>query len=162
MLRDGCIDGASKGCLGVGPAWHTPWISNSKIDLVVTSPPFADVVDYAQENWMRAWFAGIDTQDIDFAHHASLPQWSKMIRKTLVETMRVVKPGGFISLEVGEIRGGTVKLERLVWEAAKGLPCKRLGVIVHDQAFTKSAHIFNVTNGNRGTNSNRIVILQRN
>ncbi|MEP0191996.1 MAG: hypothetical protein ABJE00_16490, partial [Erythrobacter sp.] len=52
-------------------------------------------------------------------------------------------------------------LERLVWQAAESLPCRRLGVIVHDAKFTKSSHIYNVTNGVRGTNTNRIVLLQR-
>jgi methylase of polypeptide subunit release factors len=161
LLRGGCVPPGGAHKLGVGPAWDTPWIRDASVDLVVTSPPFINVVDYAAENWMKMWFAGIDPEKIAFSHFASLEQWSAMIRKTLVELLRVVKPGGYIALEVGEVKHGTILLEQHVWAAAHGLPCRRLGVIVHNGKFTKSSNIFGVTNGKRGTNTNRIVILQR-
>lgn len=161
LLRDGCLATTTRHHLGVALAWNTPWIADASVDLVLTSPPFVDVVDYGHENWMRGWFAGIVTKDIAFSHHASLVEWSAMIRRTLTELMRVVKPGGYIALEVGEVRRGTVDLERSVWQAAEGLPCSRLCVIVHDTAFTKSAHCYGVANDTGGTNSNRIVLMQR-
>ena len=161
FLRDGCVPDTQGHRLTVGPAWDTPWIANASVDLVLTSPPFADVVDYKRDNWLRAWFARVDLGDVAFSNHRSLPDWSAMIRRTLKEQMRIVRPGGYIAMEVGEIHKGTVHLERLVWSAAKGLPCHRIGVIMNQQDFTKSAHTAGITNGKRGTNSNRIVVLQR-
>src|SRR5439155_15229923 len=38
---------------------HTPEIPPGSVSLVVTSPPFLDVVDYASDNWLRCWFIGI-------------------------------------------------------------------------------------------------------
>ena len=38
----------------------TPKIPSDSVALVVTSPPFLDVVDYAGDNWLRCWFLGID------------------------------------------------------------------------------------------------------
>ena len=161
FLRDGCVPDTQGHRLTVGPAWNTPWIEDASVDLVLTSPPFADVVDYKRDNWLRAWFAGVDLDDVAFSNHRSLADWSAMIRRTLKEQMRIVRPGGYIAMEVGEIHKGTVHLERLVWNAAKGLPCHRIGVIMNQQDFTKSAHSAGITNGKRGTNSNRIVVLQR-
>jgi len=77
------------------------------------------------------------------------------------ELHRVLKPGGHVAFEVGEIRGGRVLLERLVWGAAEGLPFDRLAVMVNDQAFTKTANCWGVQNGRQGTNTNRIVLLRR-
>ncbi len=37
--------------------------SNS-VALVVTSPPFLDVVDYKTDNWLRCWFSGIDAASV--------------------------------------------------------------------------------------------------
>lgn len=162
LLSDSCATPVMRHRLGVGPAWHTPWIKNASIDLVVTSPPFVDVVDYGKEHWMRAWFAGIAHDDIAFSHHASIDAWTSMIRMTLVELMRVVRPGGYIAIEVGEVRSGKLNLERYVWQAAQGLPCTLLGVIVHEAPFTKTAHCLGVNNNSKGTNSNRIVLMQRN
>ncbi len=161
LLRKGCVPPTATHQLGTDPAWDTPWIENSSVDLVLTSPPFADVVDYGKENWMKLWFAGLDPRNIAFSHFVSLDDWRAMIRQSLIEMVRIVKPGGYIALEVGEIRGGSVALEKHVWTAAENLPCRRLGVIVHDAAFTKSSHIYGVKNGKLGTNTNRIVILQR-
>jgi hypothetical protein len=54
-----------------------------------------------------------------------------------------------------------VLLERLVWEAAEGLPLERLAVLVNRQAFTKTAHCWGVANNAGGTNTNRIVVMRR-
>ncbi|HET9359784.1 MAG TPA: DNA methyltransferase, partial [Vicinamibacterales bacterium] len=38
----------------------TVHLGTGSVDLVVTSPPFLDVVDYAGDNWLRCWFCDID------------------------------------------------------------------------------------------------------
>ncbi|MYF16012.1 MAG: site-specific DNA-methyltransferase, partial [Gemmatimonadetes bacterium] len=42
------------------PSDSIPEIASNSVSLVVTSPPFLDVVNYAQDNWLRCWFFGID------------------------------------------------------------------------------------------------------
>ena len=84
-----------------------------------------------------------------------------MVRETLGELGRVVRPGGHVAFEVGEVRKGKVLLERLVWEAVEGLPFDRLFVMVNQQAFTKTANCSGIRNNANGTNTNRIVVLRR-
>ncbi|MGC8477440.1 MAG: site-specific DNA-methyltransferase, partial [Acetobacteraceae bacterium] len=79
----------------------------------------------------------------------------------LAALARAVRPQGHVAFEVGEVRGGRVLLERAVWRAAEGLPFARLGVLVNQQAFTKTAQCWGVDNNRKGTNSNRIVLLRR-
>jgi hypothetical protein len=129
--------------------------------LVVTSPPFLDIVQYAEDNWLRSWFAGIDVTSVAIAHHRTEVGWQNMVRETLHELARVVRPGGHVAFEVGEVRNGKILLERLVWEAAGGLPFDRLFVMVNQQEFTKTANCWGVGNNAKGTNTNRIVVLQR-
>ncbi|WP_137177754.1 DNA methyltransferase [Roseomonas sp. AR75] len=147
--------------LTTGPAERNPAIADGSVALVVTSPPFLDVVQYAEDNWLRCWFAGIDAQAVPIARHASSAAWQAMIRAVLAEIARVVRPGGHLAFEVGEVRNGTVLLERLVWEAAEGLPLERLFVMLNRQDFTKTANCWGVANNRRGTNSNRIVVMRR-
>jgi hypothetical protein len=128
---------------------------------VVTSPPFLDVVQYADDNWLRCWFAGIDAKSIKIGMHKTEAAWSEMVRGVLTEQARIVRPGGHIAFEVGEVRGGKVLLERLVWSAAEGLPFHKLGVMINQQEFTKTANCWGVSNNRGGTNTNRIVILRR-
>jgi hypothetical protein len=162
LLKDGVIDEAISDSLHVGPAWNTPDIDDDSIDLVVTSPPFLDIVQYASDNWLRCWFAGINPADVAIDMHKTEQSWTDMARRVLVEQARIVRPGGHIAFEVGEVRGGKVLLEKLVWKAAEGLPFNRLGVMINDQEFTKTANCWGVKNGTKGTNTNRIVILRRN
>ena len=147
--------------LGSAPADDTRFIADSSISLVVTSPPFLDIVQYAEDNWLRCWFAGIDVGQVKIDRHRNTDSWSAMVRATLAELARVVKPGGHVAFEVGEVRNGKVLLEKLVWQAADGLPFERLAVIVNQQNFTKTSNCWGIQNNSRGTNTNRIVVLRR-
>lgn len=161
LLQDGPPAPHPEASLHVADSTATPSIADASIALVVTSPPFLDIVDYAEDNWLRCWFAGIDVGSVPIARHRTEAAWQAMVRRTLAELARVVRPGGHIAFEVGEVRNGRVLLERLVWAAAEGLPFARLAVMVNRQDFTKTANCWGVANNSKGTNSNRIVLLRR-
>lgn len=161
LLKDGCLPEGQEFSLVTGLAWHIPAVADASVDLTVTSPPFLDIVHYASDNWLRCWFAGIDPASVAIDMQRGEAAWLSMGQKVLVEQARIVRPGGHVAFEVGEVRNGKVLLERLVWKAAEGLPFNRLGVMVNDQAFTKTANCWGVDNGSKGTNTNRIVLLQR-
>jgi len=144
-----------------GPAERTPEIANGTIDLIVTSPPFLDVVDYPMDNWLRCWFAGIDPNAVSITLHSSLADWEGFVRACFREFARIVRPGGKIAFEVGEVRGGKIALEHAVLSAAKDLPFAPLAVMINRQAFTKTAQCWGVDNNAKGTNSNRIVVFER-
>ena len=72
----------SRGSLLVNAhAAETHAIPESSVDLVVTSPPFLDVVDYAGDNWLRCWFAGIDPAAVKLTTPRRIEDWqSEMMR----------------------------------------------------------------------------------
>ena len=161
LLRNGSAPADAAWRFQTGPAWDLGFAEDGTVDLVVTSPPFLDTVDYATDNWLRCWFAGIDPGEIAIDMHRSQENWSAMVRRTLAELARVLRSGGYVAFEVGEVRKARVLLEQLVWRAAEGLPFSRLCVIVNRQGFTKTSHTWGVANGKFGTNTNRIVLLRR-
>jgi hypothetical protein len=144
-----------------GPAHRTPAIPDGAVDLLVTSPPFLDIVDYAADNWLRCWFAGIDASSVRIDRHREIRAWEGFVRLSFLEFARVMRPGGIVAFEVGEVRGGRVLLERHVASAIEGLPFRILGVMLNRQEFTKTANCWGVSNNRGGTNSNRIVIAER-
>ncbi|QGP78031.1 DNA methyltransferase [Sphingobium sp. CAP-1] len=160
LLKDGRPAPRSATLL-TGPADRSSAIPPGSVQLVVTSPPFLDIVQYADDNWLRCWFAGIDMSCVPIAMHRTEEAWTAMIRKVLEEQARILIGGGHIAFEVGEVRKGKVLLERLVWKAAEGLPFDRLGVVVNQQEFTKTANCWGVNNNSGGTNTNRIVVLRK-
>jgi hypothetical protein len=144
-----------------GPAARTPGIRDGEVSLIVTSPPFLDVVDYAGDNWLRCWFAGIEPASVTIDQHRSSETWERFVRGAFCEFARVVMPGGHVAFEVGEVRGGKVFLEKHVAAAVGELPFALLGVLVNDQKFTKTANCWGVANNAKGTNTNRVVVVRR-
>ena len=161
LLSDGMPPPHPRALLMTGAASSTPLLADGTVDLLVTSPPFLDIVDYEGDNWLRCWFAGIDPRTVRIARHGGIPAWERFVRGCFEEFARVVRPGGFIGFEVGEVRGGKVLLERNVVAAIGGLPFEVLGVMVNQQAFTKTANCWGVGNNAKGTNTNRIVMIRR-
>jgi hypothetical protein len=161
LLADGVPPPHPPAILLTGPADRTPGLADGSVDLIVTSPPFLDVVDYEGDNWLRCWFAGIDPATVRIDRHRDIPAWEGFVRRGFQEFARVVRPGGFVAFEVGEVRGGKVLLERHVAAAIEGLPFEVLGVMVNQQRFTKTANCWGVNNNRGGTNTNRIVMAVR-
>jgi hypothetical protein len=159
LLKDGGLRSPSE--LHTGPSDWCPAIADASIDLVVTSPPFLDIVQYASDNWLRCWFAGIDERKVEIALHRKVETWRSFTHSTLKELSRVVKSGGHIAYEVGEVRNGKVELDQVVLEAAAGLPLRPIAVLINMQEFTKTANCWGISNNKTGTNTNRIVLLER-
>jgi hypothetical protein len=152
---------ASSALLLTRSANHTPEIKNKSVDLIVTSPPFLDVVDYATDNWLRCWFNGIDERTIDIWTFRKSSEWAAAMERVFGELRRVLKPGGYIAFEVGEVRRGKLKMEELVIPAAKAAKLTPILVLINSQEFTKTANCWGVTNQISGTNTNRVVLLQK-
>jgi hypothetical protein len=164
-LLASCRDGRTPAAYGprlvTGPASATPEIAANSVDLIVTSPPFLDVVDYAGDNWLRCWFCGIDPASVGITIARRASDWQEAMRAVFVELRRVLRPGRFIAFEVGEVRGGTVRLEDLVLPAAMAAGLEPRLLVVNAQQFTKTANCWGVDNNSKGTNTNRIVLLRK-
>lgn len=143
------------------PASATPQIKSGSVALVVTSPPFLDVVDYATDNWLRCWFLGIDPASVKFTVPKKLSDWQAVMTQVFHELHRVLRPGGHVAFEVGEIRGGALRLEEAVLPCGLDAGLVPLLVLINDQKFTKTANCWGVDNQAKGTNTNRIVVFRK-
>ena len=143
------------------PARSTPEIKSGSVSLVVTSPPFLDVVDYAADNWLRGWFCGIDTSTVEISMHRKVDQWQAAMTEVFHELTRVLRPGGHVAFEVGEVHGGKIKLEEAVLPCGVTSGLEPLLVVINSQQFTKTANCWGVRNNTKGTNTNRIVVFRK-
>jgi hypothetical protein len=142
-----------------GDARHTSQIQDNSVDLVVTSPPFLDVIQYADDNWLRLWFNRIPTPNITMSK--TVAAWSVVMLEVFIELYRVCKPSAHVAFEVGEVKKGKIKLDEVVLPLAEQAGFTHLKTLINTQAFTKTANIWGVKNNEVGTNSNRIVLLQK-
>ena len=77
------------------------------------------------------------------------------------ELARILRPGGHVAPEVGEVRGRKVKLEEAVVPCGVGAGLTPSLVAINDQKFTKTANCWGVDNNAKGTNTNRIVVFRK-
>jgi hypothetical protein len=144
-------------------ARRTPEIPDASVALTVTSPPFLNVINYKEDNWLRCWFCAQDADSIGKKITASpnADSWSKAMSETLKELYRIAMPSGHVAFEVGEIRKGKMKLEEIILPLGLDAGFDPMGIIINTQVFTKTANIWGIDNNEKGTNTNRIVLFKK-
>jgi hypothetical protein len=152
-----------KARLLTGDARLTPDIPETSVQLTVTSPPFLDIVQYREDNWLRCWFNSQHEEVIgeQITMARTLDEWTGVMGSVLRELYRITRVGGYVAFEVGEVRKRTIHLEEHVIPPglAAGFTCD--GVLINQQVFTKTSNIWGVNNMASGTNTNRIVIFHK-
>jgi DNA modification methylase len=139
----------------------TPEIKDESVQLIITSPPFLDIVNYVGDNWLRNWFCQCEPEAGKLWQLRKLEDWTEKMTASLIEMARVLKPEGRIALEVGEVRKGKLKLEEQIILAGNAAGLKVEYTLINTQSFTKTANCWGVLNNTRGTNSNRIVVFSK-
>lgn len=144
-------------------ARKTKKIKDASVQLTVTSPPFLDTVQYSQDNWLRCWFNGIDPEKISkkITMSRNLNDWIVVMKDVFRELFRITKKDGWVAFEVGEIRGGEIKLDEYILPVGLKAGFNCLGVLVNLQNFTKTSNIWGIKNNNFGTNTNRVVLFYK-
>ena len=144
-------------------ARQTFQIPSNSVQLVVTSPPFLDVVQYHNDNWLRLWFNSLSPGETapEITMVRKIREWSEFIRSVFHELYRVVKHNGWVAFEVGEVRNRTVNLDEHVVPIGieSGFECH--GIVVNSHKFSKTSNIWGIKNMQSGTNTNRIVLFRR-
>jgi len=141
----------------------TPEIKSNSVNLTVTSPPFLNIVNYSEDNWLRCWFNNIDTNEVaqNITIAKKLEDWEKAMGEVFQELYRITKRGGHVAFEVGEVRSGKVKLDEHIVPLGLKAGFECLGVVINLQKFTKTANIWGISNNAVGTNTNRIVVFRK-
>ena len=144
-------------------ASKTKQIPSNSVTLTVTSPPFLDIVNYAKDNWLRCWFNNIDLENLakKITMSKNIEDWSAKMSGVFKELNRVSKAKGIVAFEVGEIRNGKIKLEDHIIPIAENSGFKIKEIMINKQNFTKTSNIWGVSNNQGGTNTNRIVLLEK-
>jgi len=144
-------------------ARSTPDIPDTSVQLTVTSPPFLDIVQYREDNWLRCWFNGHNEEKIgkQITMARTLDEWTGVMGSVFRELYRITRFGGYVAFEVGEVRKRTIRLEEHVIPLGISAGFRCDGVLINQQEFTKTSNIWGVNNMASGTNTNRIVIFHK-
>jgi len=107
-------------------ACHLPF-ADASADLILTSPPYYDALDYARDNRLRLWFLGHpDWKALNRRLTTSNSRYEQQMQMCLKEMYRVLKPQKACLLVIGEVqRNGETRdtgavLGRLAHEVTSG------------------------------------------
>jgi hypothetical protein len=89
-------------------------LSPKSVDLVVTSPPYLQVMNYGTANWIRLWLLGLDEVgrdqgagrkklDADLDHRHTFSSYKDFMLRTTQGIERVLKTDGVAVLVIGDV-----------------------------------------------------------
>jgi site-specific DNA-methyltransferase (adenine-specific) len=134
------------------------------VDLVVTSPPYLQVVNYATSNWIRLWLFGVDgvgrergagRKKLNDAldHRHTFDSYCHFMLRTVLGIQRVLKRDGVAVVVIGDVKDPDkeepLSLAAKVWDAIKGCTELRLLEMVEDDlpVQNKVSRIWGETKG---------------
>jgi hypothetical protein len=104
----------------------------NRVSLVVTSPPYLNVTNYEEDQWLRLWFLGGETRPTygkisrDDRHHAAVRYW-QFLKETWQGLAPLLKKGAKIVVRLGAIGMGEDELaEQLKLSIVEIFPQARL------------------------------------
>lgn len=135
-----------------------------KATLVLSSPPYLQVMKYGKLNWLRLWMLGHEPAAVDSELFASssLPRYLHFMHQALTSLAPHVRSDGYVCLVIGDVRNGDdqINLAREVARTClKGTGFRLLRTLVdHLPIEQKVSRIWGATRG-RATKVDRILIL---
>ncbi|KRB36136.1 DNA methyltransferase [Microbacterium sp. Root180] len=146
------------------------------VDLIVTSPPYLRVVNYATANWIRLWLLGVDEVGRDqgagrkqldgvLDHGHGYPAYQTFMQRLLSGIETSLKPTGVAAVVIGDvIEPGKerVPLAEQVWsELSAGSGLKLVQLIEdHLPVEKKVSRIWGDTKG-QATDKDCVLVLAR-
>lgn len=149
-------------------------IQAKSVDLVVTSPPYLQVVNYGTANWIRLWLMGVDevgrdqgagrrTLDKRLDHRHTYDAYCKFMARTLRGIQRVLKPNGVAAIVIGDVADPgkeALPLARKVWGDIESETSLRLVEVIDDHLDVdkKVSRIWKDTKG-QATTCDSVLVL---
>jgi len=139
-----------------------------KVDLLLTSPPYLGIVNYAKQNWIRSWFLESDPNEISekLDDDLNINQWVKFSKTTVNEFKKFLKPNGVAVFVIGDVAKSKNSVIPLARDFAMMVKENKLFKNIwifsdYIQGIDKTTRIWGETKG-KATTTDRIVILSDN
>lgn len=110
-----------------GDALNTSkYLNNVKVKLIITSPPYLDIVNYTKSNWKRLWLLGYDKDkninDIKLDQAHKYIEYKNFIIKYLKEIAKILDNEGNVVLIIGDVRNYDYSFAKMYEEIKNQIP----------------------------------------
>ncbi|MGY0003144.1 DNA methyltransferase [Micromonospora sp. I033] len=149
-------------------------IRAKSVDLVVTSPPYLQVVNYGTANWIRLWLLGIEevgrergagrrNLDKTLDHRHTYDSYREFMTRTIQGVERVLKPNGVAAIVIGDVANPgkeTIQLASKIWADVSSETTLRLVETIDDfiDIDRKVSRIWKDTKG-QATATDSVLVL---
>jgi site-specific DNA-methyltransferase (adenine-specific) len=171
LLREGALPGSGVRRVLQGDATKLPLVlagsGVSKVDAIVTSPPYLGVLRYGAFNWIRLWFLrhGPGAVDRMLDGTDSLDRYLSFLVSFLHSAAEVLPAGGPVALVIGDVKefGTHLRLGERVWSEVRDLVPFKLVALEEDNfdQNVKTTRIWGEERKGRATPLDRILVLER-
>ena len=133
------------------------------VDLIITSPPFLNVINYIDDNWLRFWFLGYDKEKLRkiLVQTGNIEEYRYFIKRCMIEMYKVLKEGKYCIIEVGDVKNGKINLDELIVDLADETGFEVERVLISYITAPKISRAFSRKKPGEGTKTNRCVILKK-
>jgi DNA modification methylase len=133
------------------------------VDLIVTSPPFLNVINYIDDNWLRFWFLGYDREKLRkiLVQTGNIEEYRYFIKRCMQEMYKVLKKGKYCIIEVGDVKNGKINLDELIVDLAYEAGFEVERVLISYITAPKISKAFARKKPGEGTKTNRCVIMKK-
>jgi DNA methylase len=154
----------------------TGTIKPKTVDLIVTSPPYLQVVNYGTANWIRLWLLGIDEvgrergagrQKLDSVldHRHTYTSYKAFMHRILTGLQEVLTTNGVAAVVIGDVARpdrDPMPLAKKIWEDVGAQTDLQLVELIEDELATekKVSRIWGDTKG-QATDKDCVLVLTR-
>lgn len=154
-------------------------VAPGSVKLIVTSPPYLNVVRYGKFNWIRLWLLGESVSNVDASLQVEKTDrrlalsdrhrfhgYCGFLRSALTECARVLRDDGTCVVTIGDVinkEHGSRTLATEVWDAVKGdVPLDLAAVIIDDvNEVGKVSKIWGEGHRGEATKTERVLVLHK-
>ena len=143
---------------------NSNWVKDKSVSLVVTSPPYLNVVNYTNSNWLKLWLLGYNRKnlkkEIKISDNLNYQKYKIFITKFLQKLEPKLKKNAKVCLVVGDVHNNT--LIENIWREISEKINYEFKEIFYDKIKKekKTTNMLNSRSGN-ATIIEKVLVLRR-
>lgn len=141
------------------------YIKNESVSLVITSPPYLNIVNYTTSNWLKLWLLGYDrsnlSKEIKLSDNLKFDNYVEFIKKYLNSISMKIKKSGKVCIIVGDIFNRSLIEE--VWNQIKlDVPYNFVSLYI-DNKYAQNRKVTNMLQSKTGraTKVEKVLVLEK-
>lgn len=139
-------------------------VADKSVKLLMTSPPYLNMVNYTRSNWLKLWLLGYDRHklsSIKLSDKLNFDSYIDFILEFLNISYPKIVKDGYLAIVVGDVH--KKRLIEEVWETIQHRTKFKLEKFFWDCSYVQNKKVTNMLNGKKGkaTIVEKVMLLKK-